>query len=107
VLRINFDTNDLWWATAAAGRLEATGMTLAKAVEIAEAETHGTAYEVALGRNGIEVQLLAGHNKAEVKIGVEDGRVVTVIEEKAGFRSAEDDDDDSGHHFYDYCCDGD
>jgi uncharacterized membrane protein YkoI len=94
VLEVKVDPEDLKWATAAASRLEAAGMTLAKAVAIAEAETNGAAYEVALGEDGIKVEVLTGDTGVEVKIALDDGRVIAIEEDGASHRSAEDEDED-------------
>jgi uncharacterized membrane protein YkoI len=96
VLEVKVDPEDLKWATAAAARLAASDTTLAKAVEIAEVETNGTAYEVELGKDGIKVEVLTGDARVEVKIALEDGHVVAVEEAGTGFRSAGDEDDDEG-----------
>jgi len=94
VLEVKVDPEDLKWATAAAARLGAAGTTLAKAVEIAEAETNGTAHEVELGKDGIKVEVLTADTRVEVKIALDDGHVVAVEEAGTGFRSAGDEDDE-------------
>jgi uncharacterized membrane protein YkoI len=94
VLEIKVDPEDLEWATAAATRLEAAGMTLERAVEIAEAETNGAAYEVALGKDAIKVEVLTGDKGSEVRIALDDGRVLAVEDDEAAVRSAEDEGED-------------
>lgn len=94
VLEVKVDPEDLKWATAAAARLASAGITLAKAVAIAEAEAHGTAYEVGLSKAGVEVEVLSGDDRIEVEIALADGHVIAAEPDEGGFRSDDDDDDD-------------